>query len=234
MGSLQWTGIASGVLVAESRSAPAIERWSVMPPLFSPFGLPHADKLFLRFFDRWYSPLDRQAKSFPATRPDMMAVPALVGRDAAAASSLSADDAAREMQQVEAMLAAARADWPSYLSVSEPIDLEWVRAFDAYYDKKRVRELIDRSQPDQFGNDYLVIACEFGAVLGTVLLAKVERLQWLAARPYWESSLFDPQTGNVIPVFHWAVKKLSGYGLTDGFVEKIEACIRVLGGRPAG
>lgn len=196
--------------------------------MFSPFGLPHADKLFLRFFDRWYSPADRQAKMFSATRPDMMEVPALVGRDAATASPLPADEAARELKRVEVMLEAARGDWPTYLAVAEPIDLAWVRAFDAYYDKKRVRALVDRSQPDEFDNDYLVIACEFGAVLGTILQAKVDRLQWLAGRPYWESSMFDPQTGNVIPVFHWAVKKLSGYGLNDGFADKVEACARVL------
>jgi len=36
----------------------------------------------------------------------------------------------------------------------------------------------------------------------------------------------DPQS--LIPVFHWAVKKMSGYGWDDGFVQKIDACLKLL------
>jgi hypothetical protein len=95
--------------------------------------------------------------------------------------------------------------WP-HPAVREPIDIHWVEAFDAYYDKKQVKALIARSAPHDFGNDYLVTACEFDAVLGHVLKQRLDRLEWVAAHPYWECSLLDQQTGNLIPVFHWAIR----------------------------
>jgi hypothetical protein len=53
---------------------------------------------------------------------------------------------------VTSTLSAARTESPSYLSARETFDAMWVRAFDAFYDKKRVREFIARAQPDQFGD----------------------------------------------------------------------------------
>ncbi len=197
--------------------------------MFSFFKLPDADEQFMRFFDRWYTLEDRQAKGIPATRPDMTAAPEFVGCEPMAVSRLQPEAASDALARVSAMLAAAEEDWPTYLSVAGTVDLSWVREFDEYYNKKQVRQLVARSKPDNFGNDYVVVACEFGAVLGQVLQDQCDRLQWVAGHPYWESSLFDSKTGFVIPVFHWAIKKLSGYGLNDGFAAKIQACVRVLG-----
>lgn len=199
-------------------------------PLFNK--LPHCDALFLRYFDRWYSPSAKECKVFPATRPDMVAFPELIGGSAADLCALPSNEAHRHMEQVGVMLDAAREDWPQYLSVQQPIDVRWVEAFDAFYNTKQVKALIKRSRPADFGNDYLIVACEFGAVLGHVLRSRLPRLEWVAGEPYWECSLFDPKSGNVIAVFHWAIKKLSGYGIDDGFVAKIRACVRVLEGAP--
>jgi hypothetical protein len=52
----------------------------------------------------------------------------------------------------------------------------------------------------------------------------VWRLDW----PYWDSCLFDPKTGTVIAVFHWAIKKLSEYGVDDGYAAKTKACLQFL------
>ncbi len=193
------------------------------------FGLPDADKLFLRFFDRWYTDADREANVFPTTRPDILMTKGYVGREPADVSKLSSEGAQEQLKRVVAILDAAKADWPTYLGVKEPVDLNWVKAFDKHYNKKRVADLVKRSDPDAFNNDYLVVACEFGSVLGYVLKERIGRLEWMAASPYWECSLFDSKTGSIIPVFHWAIKKLSSYGLNDGFGAKVEACINRLG-----
>jgi len=126
------------------------------------------------------------------------------------------------------MLSAAREDWPEYLSVSGEIGLSWVDAFDRYWNRKRIKDTIRGSDPKDFGNDYVVIVCEFGAVLGHVMRGLQPRLVWYLERPYWESALVDPNRGFVIPVFHWAVKKMSGYGVDDGFAAKIDARLRAL------
>ena len=196
--------------------------------------LPDADELFMRYFDRWYSPSARKRRIYSATRPDMETVPELIGRSSSDVCTLSDEQKEIELAQVGRMLEAARGYWRRELNMGEPIESRWVEAFDAYYDENRVVELINRSSPNDFGNDYIVMACEFGAVLGHVLQQRLPRLEWLAGDPYWESALFDPQTGNLIPVFHWGIKKLSRYGIDDGFAAKLQACLRVLeGGTPA-
>ena len=54
------------------------------------------------------------------------------------------------------------------------------------------------------------------------------RLAWIPSRPYWETSIFDAETGNIIPVFHWAIKKFSTYGIDDGFAAKLQVCVQML------
>lgn len=54
-----------------------------------------------------------------------------------------------------------------------------------------------------------------------MMKATTPRLEWCYEYPYWESSLFAPKTGTVIPPFHFAVKKMSEYGVDDGFVAKL-------------
>lgn len=187
-----------------------------------------ADQMFEWFFDRWYDEESRKAKEFKATRPDMLEVEEFVGRSAAEICGLTDEARSIVLEQVETMRKAADADWRKYLEVVEPMDLSWIEAFDTHYDLKRIEELLGRSDPADFSNDYLVTVCEFGAVLGTVMKGLLPRLEWMAAWPYWESSIFDSVTGNVIPVFHWGIKKFSTYGIDDGFSGKVEACLGML------
>ena len=94
------------------------------------------------------------------------------------------------MQRVERMLSAASTDWPRYLPVTGEIDLSWITAFDAYHDTDRISEIIARSAPEDFSNDYLVTCCEFGAALGHIMRVQQPRLFWLWEWPYWESAIF--------------------------------------------
>ena len=39
---------------------------------------------------------------------------------------------------------------------------------------------------------------------------------------------------SVVPVFHWAIKKFSTYGIDDGFADKPQVCVQMLqDGQPA-
>jgi hypothetical protein len=190
--------------------------------------LPHCDELFLRYFDRWYDDDARRRKGFKATRPDMSQTDSLIGLAQADGSPLAQDGQQQVLHRIETMFEAARGDWPSHLEVSGEVDLRWVAAFDGHYDTDRIHEVIERSEPTDFGNDYVVLCCEFGSVLGHVMRCLQPRLVWRLDWPYWESAMLDPNTGNQIPVFHWAIKKMSNYGWNDGFVYKVEACLQVL------
>ena len=193
-----------------------------------------ADEMFRRFFDRWYDDDARKLKGFEATRPDMMEIPEYVGQPVTDVCPLTEAAASQAIERVETMRQAAEGDWPTFLPVRQPMDLGWVGSFDAHYDLTRVKELLGRSDPADFSNDYLVTVCEFGAVLGSVMRGLLPRLVWLPSWPYWESSIFDADTGNVVPVFHWAIKKFSTYGIDDGFAEKLQVCVQMLqDGQPA-
>jgi hypothetical protein len=190
--------------------------------------LPHCDELFLRYFNCWCDDDDRKRRGFSATRPDMLQMDSLVGLLAQEASPLAQDSQDQVLDKISAMIEAAEEDWQNYLKVYGKLSLDWIEAFDEYHDRKRIQDVIDRSDPANFTNDYVIVCCEFGAALGHVLQSLQPRLVWLPDWPYWESSVFDPKTGSVLPVFHWAVKKMSEYGVDDGFAEKVQACIQLL------
>jgi hypothetical protein len=190
--------------------------------------LPNCDALFRRFFDRWYSDDDRRRKGFQATRPDLIQIPEYIGQSPSHISPLSRAARTEVAKQIREMQEAAKEDWKNSLSVREPISIYWVDAFDKHYDRERVKAVIESSDPEDFSNEYLVSCCEFGSVLGHVLSQLKPRLQWLHDWPYWESAIFDPKSGHVIAVFHWAIKKMSSYGIDDGYAAKVEACLKIL------
>jgi len=193
-----------------------------------PRPLPHCDTVFKTFMDPWYSESDRARKQWDATRPDIVSLSGYIGRRAQGLTVLT-DGGCRDVaERIDTMYDACKSDWPTYLKVFGDLDEHWIDAFDGYYDRDRVAGVISRSDPKDFSNDYLILVCEFGAALSRVLLSKEPRLIWAYDWPYWESSLVDPQTGSVIPPFHWAVKKFSEYGLDDGYAQKIEMCVHVL------
>lgn len=187
-----------------------------------------ADEMFRLYFERWYDAGGQSLKWSEATRPDMIQIPEFVGRPPTEVGPLDEATATKVAQQIDAMVEAAKEDWPTYLKVQAPLSVSWVESFDAHYDINRVEELARRCDPTNFSNDYLVIVCEFGAVLGTVMKDLLPRLTWLPWWPYWESAIFDPQTGIVIPVFHWSIKKFSTYGVDDGFAAKLLQCVQML------
>lgn len=184
--------------------------------------LPHCDELFLKYFEPWYDEADRARRSFATTRPDMMGI--TVKLDAILAPEWEKESARR----VETMFRAARNDWASELGLSGEVDLSWVDAVDRHYDSERIKGILSESDPGDFCNTYLIVCCEFGALLGHVLQALQPRLQWRYDWPYWESDLRDPEANQVIPPFHWAIKKMSGYGVDDGFAEKLQVCVGML------
>ncbi len=185
-----------------------------------PVTLPDCDEVFSTFFDRWYDDDDRQRKGFSHTRPDMMTAfrPGYTGADLSPLSEASQQGV---MDQISTMLQTTTTDWRTFLPVSGEIDTDWLQAFDSYYDAERIAALIEEADPEDFANPYFVTVCQFGAVLGHVMRLWEPRLQWLPEWPYWESSLYDPVTGQVIPPFHWAIKKFSDYGVDDGYAPKI-------------
>jgi hypothetical protein len=190
--------------------------------------LPHCDDLFVKFFDPWYDDAARQRRGFKATFPDISQSDSLIGATQAMASCMVEEDQEHVLEQIDRMIDAVRHDWPGYLSVRGEIDLKWIDAFDRHYDRERIHAVVQRSDASDFSNDYVVVCCEFGAALSHVLRMAEPSFVWRLDWPYWDSSLLYPKTGTIVPVFHWSIKKMSEYGVDDGFAAKIKACLRIL------
>lgn len=184
--------------------------------------------LFERFFARWYPPQWVQVNGSPKIRPDMTNRQNLRGRPLNQLSPLPPDIQTKVRNQIAIALRAAEIDWPNVLGVAKPVDLKWVEAFDRSWPLEELTKLVTRANAEDLSNMYVVVSCEFGAVMGHVLQSIAPRLVWIPQLLYWDSELFDPQSGLSIPVFHWAIKKMSSYGVNDGFAAKVGACLQIL------
>ncbi|RFM29112.1 hypothetical protein DXN05_10190 [Deminuibacter soli] len=121
------------------------------------------------------------------------------------------------------MIDAALGDYQSiYQSAS--ITLELLHAVDTFYTRKQISTIIKQSDPGDFSNDYLITVCEFGAMLGH-LFCQQGGFGWLYSHPYFNSIIVHEATGTAIPVFDWANKKFSEYGVDDGFAAKFKMAL---------
>jgi hypothetical protein len=190
--------------------------------------LPDCDTLFSKYFLPWFGEQDRKRRVFQATRPDVEQLEVPDDMTASDVSPLTAEGRSEAASRIADMLEAATVDWKEFLPVGDAPSTTWVAEFDRHFQRPRIQEVLKRSVATRFDNDYLVLCCELGAVLGTVLRALEPQLCWLYDWPYWESGLYCQKTRMRINVFHWAVKKLSEYGVEDELAAKIAACQRGL------
>ncbi len=182
------------------------------------------DVLFVRYFRRWYAPERLARRPYAGTRPDVEVLPAALGVSAAEYSPLAEAWRQNARKQIGRMVEAAAADWAEFVDAENPVSIDGLHAFDKYYGRPEVAALIRRSDPRDFSNDYLVLCCELGSVIGDVLRSLDCELEWVYDWPYWESAVWHKRTGSQVNVFDWAVKKLSSYGVSDGLRPKLLHC----------
>lgn len=193
--------------------------------------LPHCDTLFEKFLSPWYPEEDRPIMP----RPDMYQIDDYEGERLNLDEMQYLDDEYLEYQRKhlnETMLQAALEDF-QYIIKSDKLDLNALDAVDKYYDRAKIAELIKESDPSDFSNPYFVTVCEFGVLLGQ-LFKQIDGFDWLYSHPYFSSIIVHKDTGFVITVFDWAVKKFSEYGVDDGYVEKFKAALAGVNGEWEG
>ena len=181
--------------------------------------LPHCDELFARYLAPGYP----EAYTRNMTRPDMYVISGYEGRplDLASLQYLPNDRLQTEKDQIGRMASAALEDYQSIFP-SAAFTPDLLDAVDRFYDRQRIGQLIKRSEPKDFSNDYLVSVGQFGVLLGQ-LFAEMDGFGWLYSQPYFNSIIMHTPTGFGITVFDWAVKKFSEYGVDDGFAAKLQA-----------
>jgi hypothetical protein len=123
-------------------------------------------------------------------------------------------------QQVETMISASQQDLQELARFKE-FNLETIDKLDKVIDRKHILGVIERSDVNDDGNEYLISTIEFGCALAETMENEIGGFVWVYEYPYWESTLVHKKTGFEVPVFHWAIKKYSDYGVDDGFKDKI-------------
>lgn len=183
--------------------------------------LPHCNELFEKYLAPWLP--DDYYRKMP--RPDIYGISGFDGRpiDLGSLQYLSDDRLTIEKDQIQVMERSALSDYQHIFS-SDVLSLDLLGAVDKYYDREKIGKLIKESDPAEFANDYLVAVCEFGVTLGK-LFEDREEFGWLYSTPYFNSIIVHKNTGMGIPVFDWAVKKFSEYGVDDGFAAKFHAAL---------
>jgi hypothetical protein len=191
--------------------------------------LPDCDELFEKYFLPAYSQTDLANRIFSGTMPDLYTDATIINASVKQLCRFDEAYSAKSIKQIKKLSEAAQEDWSTYLTVKKPIDMSWIRAFDDWYTPEKILALIEESEPNDNNSDYVIAACELGAVIGKQMMSMNRSLEWLVDWPYWDSVLFHSPSGTKISVFHWGIKRLSDYGVTDKLEGKIIAALGSLG-----
>ncbi len=190
--------------------------------------LPSAKQLFENYFLLEYTPRDKDRLGLEYPKPDIMGSLELVGKTPNDISIVTAESQTDIGEIVQGLLDHAEATWADAFGEPDVFSLEGLAAFDQANDAAAVSSVIKRSDPLNANNEYVIRASLFGAVIGETIRHLCPRTQWVYDHPLWESAIFDPQGGAIIPVFHWAIHRLSGTGIADETTGKVLTAIDML------
>lgn len=186
--------------------------------------LPDSETLYHHFLAGWISPEDPRDRIL---RSDLEQVVLEPGQHIRVLTPLNEEGQKLMRNQLERSTRAALADFPAMLQVEGSPSVEWLTRLEAHVTPERLQNWLRMSDPEKPDNPWFVLCCETGTIIAEVLRQGWPRLQWLPDTPYFESDLFDLNAKVRIPVFHWAVRALSGdevHPLRD----KIEATLTFL------
>lgn len=169
--------------------------------------LPPSLDLFETFVRPWYP---RDLPEAPLLRTDLEEIELPEGVHIRELHSLEPAERGEVLQQLATMTEAALEDLRALCGIEGELSPEDLARIEDHFSSELVLEVIRGSRPDELNNNWLVLSCELGAFVAWSLMRTQPRLQWLPAWPYWDSALFDLNTGLQIPVFHWAFKFMSG------------------------
>ncbi len=200
------------------------DAWATHTGMTEPTLLPDGDALFRTFFYAWYDEAAR-SRHPDRLRADVEEIEFPDGAERVLSCPLSEEQRATVEQRLRDITDAAVKDLGPMFGARAPLTTAWLEAFDAHFDRAAVNRLIQTSNARDYGNSYLLVCCETGALLARLLRQFDPALQWVPDWPYWESALFDPATGAVINPFHWAIRRMSEQGADDPLAAKVASCI---------
>ena len=144
-------------------------------------------------------------------------IPDLIGRSASDISRFPRSDQNDIIHQISVLRHdSAISNFSCKLDLEIESNWNGLDRIDEYFDQSKISELIDSSDDSDSTNAYLITCIELGSIIGNNLVNADENFEWLAELPYWETAIWHPPSGKMIPPVHFAIKKLSSYGWADG------------------
>ncbi len=180
--------------------------------------LPDCNDLYVKYVHKWD---DNPEHKILIVKPDMVQS-FKPDTDFSALVDSTDEMYVQIKQQIKTMISASRQDLQELAKFNE-FNLETIDKLDKAIDRQYIKSVIDASDVNDDGNQYLISTIEFGCALAETIENEIGGFVWVYDYPYWESTIVHKKTGFEIPVFHWAIKKYSDYGVDDGFKGKIFA-----------
>jgi len=180
--------------------------------------LPDCNDLYVKFVHKWD---DNPDHKILIVKPDMIQS-FKANTDFSTLADTTDESYIQIKKQIETMISASRQDLQEIYKFDE-FNLETIDKLDKAIGREYIKGVIDASGVDDDANQYLISTVEFGCALAETMQNEIGGFVWVYDYPYWESTIVHKQTGFEIPVFHWAIKKYSEYGVDDGFKDKILA-----------
>jgi hypothetical protein len=187
--------------------------------------LPDAHEMFQTFFDRWYDEYWREKRGADFLHLEVVQSEELIGLSGEEACLIDEAGQLEVASMIGETLEGATEDWQETLELNLPIDRSWLNKFDQTHDREQIAALIEESDPEDFSSLYVMTCCELGAVIAQVLRDECSDLEWMYAWPFWDSALLHPDTGCLVYVFHWAIKRLSESGVDESLETRIAECV---------
>jgi hypothetical protein len=186
--------------------------------------LPDCNDLYVKYVHKWD---DNPEHKILIVKPDMLQ---LLKPGTGFSTLVDSTNKAHVQikHQIEEMISASKQDLQELAKFNE-FDLETIDKLDKAIDRQYIKDIIDASDVNDDSNQYLISIVEFGCALAETMENEIGGFVWVYDYPYWESTLVHKKTGFEVPVFHWAIKKYSDYGVDDGFKAKILMLKRNLG-----
>jgi hypothetical protein len=191
--------------------------------------LPAARQLFDRYFLTEYGPRDKARLPVNYPRQEIVGSEDFLGKTGSDVSQITTESQQDVAEIIQTLLDHAELTWGQAYAEPDVFTLKGLAAFDRGTPADSLAALIKNSDPLNPNNDYLIRCSLLGAVIGETIRQLVPNGQWVYDHPIWESGILAPDAGAVVPVFHWAVHRLSADGAHEETAAKVLTAVDMIG-----
>lgn len=162
------------------------------------------ENLYTRFFASLISEEVLQRRPFPLLYPDAFDFHTKLRTLIRDESALCA-----ERDKKSEFAAQAWSDLNRVFGICSTGEIRDVDAIDTAFQRQLLEKVVRRSEPGDQESEYCSLVCEFGALIGDLIVHSDDRCEWFFCWPIWDSCVRREDLDRFFPVFHWCIKRFS-------------------------